>query len=84
VYLPEQIAKFISCEFHSLFRSMIEFLKSKGYSCRYDLRCPFCGNAFSSRLALRLHIINAHYDDLLQLIDEYYTVYKKERRRAGN
>jgi len=35
-------------------------------------------------LALRLHIVNAHYDDLLQLIDEYYTVYKKERRRAGN
>jgi hypothetical protein len=63
---------------------MVRFLKNKGYSCRDDLSCPFCGNAFSSRLALRLHIFNAHYDDLLQLVDEYYTVYKKERRRAGN
>ena len=82
VYLPEQIARFISCEPHSLYRSMVEFLKSRGYSCRNDLRCPFCGSAFSTPLALRLHILNAHYDELLQLVDEYY-LYRDEKKRAS-
>lgn len=74
VYLPDQIAEFISCREHSLYRSFVEFLRARGIdrSCSdYGVKCPFCGFTFS-RKGFKNHLLKAHYSEVLQLIDEYY------------
>lgn len=75
VYLPRQISRYISCTPHSLHRKFVEFLKKKNIVCaeswRSDVKCPFCGYTYS-RKGFEKHLIDAHYDVLLQLIDEYF------------
>jgi hypothetical protein len=75
IYLPKQIAKYVSCMPHSLHRKFVEFLKKKSIICVESytdhIKCPFCGYTFSKK-GFEKHLIEAHYDTLLQLIDEYF------------
>jgi len=74
-YLPEQIAKLVTCRPHSLHKKFVDFLESKEIKCVESytdyVKCPFCGYVFSRR-GYKRHLMETHYDELLKIIDEYY------------
>ena len=73
-YLVRQVIQYLACKPHSLDIDFVMFLILRGFRCNKTangIKCPFCNTTFS-KSGLELHILNAHYDEVLQLIDEYY------------
>jgi len=73
-YLVRQVIHYLACKPHSLDTGFVMFLILRGFRCSKTIngiKCPFC-NTTRFKAGLELHILNAHYDEVLQLIDEYY------------
>jgi len=72
-YLVKQVICYLVCKPHSLDIDFVMFLILRGFRCNKTangIKCPFC-NITSSKSGLEFHIKYAHYDEVLQLIDEY-------------
>jgi len=79
-YKAKQVIRYFAYKSHSLDKDFVMFLVLRGLKrsrTANGVKCPFC-NVISSKAGLELHILCMHYDEILQLVDEYYKM-KLER-----